>query len=323
MARLSQVLIKQEAYGASASTPAVNLAYGGQNGYSPVLQEWVSNTQYVRRNLVAVLLEAPKIFQYLPNPEKWVQALRSLVELHPVRIEGLNAGLTVETAETPVGGAGEMMRTFTNVTRARTDVTFAYSSDLYGRPIQTFLENYIRYAMMDPETKTALAGTIENYPGDMLADMFTFSAIFFEPTPESRKVHQAWLVTNMFPVTTGDIIGKRDLTSASSVEELSINVGGIAQYGLGPVALAQKLLDRMNFSKANPFFNSAFLTDEESDVQAASKNYDSEMEHMANSTVGTQANPLDTGFVAGIENVNANSFSGGTNEPINTAPSSP
>lgn len=323
MARLSQVLIKSESYGASASTPAVNLAYGGQNGYTPVLQEWVSNSQYVRKNLIVMLLEAPKIFQYLPNPDKWVQALRSLVELHPVRVEGLNAGLTVEFGEVPVGGAGEMMRAPTNTTRARTDVTFTYSSDLYGRPIQIFLENYIRYGIMDPETKTALAGTIDNYPGDMLADMFTFSAIFFEPTVDGRKVHQAWLVTNMFPVTTGDIKGARDLNSASSVDELSINVGGIAQYGMGPVKLAQKLLDQVAFNKANPFFNSAFLTDPDSDVLAATKGYMTETNHMADSTVGTAASPLDTGFVSGIEGKNAVSFAGSTTEPINLAPSSP
>jgi hypothetical protein len=305
MARIPQVLMKNKAWSASEPTPQVDLAYGGQFGWTPVLTEWVSNQAYIRRNLVCVLLEAPRLFQKMPDPPKWVQTLRSLVELHPLRIEGLNAGLTVETAEHAVGGAGEMQREFTNVTRARTDVTFTYSSDKYGNPIQTFLDAWIRYGMMDPDTKTALMGTIDSYDGDMLADMYSFSAVFFEPTPEGRKVHRAWVVTNMFPVTTGDIIGKRDLTSASEISELSINVGGIAQYGNGAVALAQKLLDAMNFNGANPMFMHNVLDDESADVKAANKNFQTNMEQMAKAVLGTAASPLDTGFVSAIEGKNA------------------
>jgi hypothetical protein len=315
--------MKNNAWGASEASPQTDLAWGGQHGWTPMLNEWVSNQAYVRRNLVCVLLEAPRIFQYMPEPAKWVQTLRSLVELHPLRIEGLNAGLTVETTDHAVGGAGEMQREFTNVTRARTDVTFTYSSDKYGNPIQTFLDAWIRYGMMDPDTKTALAGTISDAPGDMLADMYSFSAIFFEPTPEGRKVHRAWIVTNMFPTTTGDIIGKRDLTSASEISELSINVGGIAQYGNGPVQVAQKLLDAMNFTGANPFFMQGFITDESSDVKAASKDFKTNMELVGTNAVGTAADPLNKSFVSEIENRGAVTGNGEPLSPRNPAPSSP
>lgn len=304
MARITTALLDNKGYGTLYQQPMVDLTYGGQHGWQPVLAEWVNNQAYVRRNIVAILLEAPKFFKYMPNPEKWVQTLKSLVELHPLRIEGLNAGLEVETAEHAVGGAGEMQREFTNVTRARSDVTFAYASDKYGNPIQSFLESWITYGMMDPNTKTALAGTLPGFPGDMLADMYTMSVLFFEPDPTHRKVVRAWVTTNLFPTSTGEIIGKRDLTSASEVSELSINFGGISSYNLGARLMAQELLDNINITDANPWITPSYIAGrQDADVEAAGKGYDQEAEWVKDNQVGS---PTNTGATTTIENLNSN-----------------
>ena len=153
------------------------LTYGGQHGWAPNLTEWVSNQAYVRRNLVCVLLEAPRFFTLMPDPAKWVSTLKSLLELHCRSIEGFNAALTVDTDEHPVGGAGEMQQEVINVTRARTEPSFTFV-EKYGRPIQTFIQHWVQYALMDPETKYALVGTLEKKPEDLLADWFSCSALF-------------------------------------------------------------------------------------------------------------------------------------------------
>lgn len=270
MARVTQALLEGKAFSKGATQPMLDLSYGGQMGFSPDLREWVSNQAYVRRHVFCLLLEAPAAFTKLAdrNPELWVRNLRSLVELHPKRIEGLNAGLTVETAETPVGGGGEMQQEFTDVKQARSEPVFTWD-EKYGMPIQTFLRNWITYALMDPNSKVANVGTLgTNAPTDMLADQYAASMIFIEPDPTHRKVLKAWLCTNMFPLETGDIVGSRDLTSAMNLQELSIRFSAITQYGLGVNTFAQKLLDNINITNANPYLRPAFIDKISNDVSA-------------------------------------------------------
>jgi hypothetical protein len=204
--------------------------------------------------------------------------------LHCRSIEGFNAALTVDTDEHPVGGAGEMQQEVINVTRARTEPSFTFV-EKYGRPIQTFIQHWIQYALMDPETKYALVGTLENKPEDLLADWFSCSALFFEPDPIHRKVVQAWVTTNMFPKETGEIVGKRDLTSASEILNLTIPFTGISQYGLGVNLFAQKILDGININNANPYLRPSHLQSISSDVAAATEGYKKNAEDLGSSAV--------------------------------------
>ena len=96
MARLENAILGNTGYGQYAEAPMVNLVNGGQNGPMPDIGQYVSSSSYVRRSLIAILIEAPRGFQDLENPEAYVEALKALVELHPKSIEGLNATLTVE-----------------------------------------------------------------------------------------------------------------------------------------------------------------------------------------------------------------------------------
>lgn len=281
MARLTDALLDNKAFSRGNSQPMLDLTMGGQMGFAPDLTEWVSNQAYVRRNVFCLLLEAPRFFRYLPEPEKWVATLRSLVELHPKTIEGLNAGLTVEVAETPVGGGGEMQEEFTDVKRARTQPVFTFD-EKYGMPIQTFIREWITQGLMDPDSKVANVGTLAgDRPKDMLADMYSMTCAFIEPDPTHRKVMKSWITTNMFPKGTGDIIGKRDLTSASEILTLNIEFTGVSQFNLGTNALAQKLLDNININNANPYLRPAFIQSIAPDVEAQAKGYRAHAENLS------------------------------------------
>ena len=284
MARLTEALLQQKAFGSNANQPMLDLTYGGQQGWAPNLKEWISNQAYVRRNLVCILLESPKFFTLMPDPDKWVSTLKSLVELHARSIEGFNAALTVDVDSHPVGGAGELQDEVINVTRARTEPSFTFI-EKYGRPIQTFIQHWIEYALMNPETKYALLGTLENKPDDMLADWFSMSCLFFEPDPTHSKIVQAWVTTNMYPKETGEITGKRDLTSASEILTLTIPFTGISQYGLGVNLFAQKILDTINHTKANPYLRPSFVDSISSDVAKAAEGYKKGIEDLGNSAV--------------------------------------
>lgn len=273
MSRNADSLITGRAFARGSQSEVLNPVYGGQMGFAPDLREYVNNAAYVQRNLIPILVEAPRFFQYFDEPQKWVDCLRAMVELHPRSIEGLQDALKVDVDSTPVGGAGEIQQEFTNVTRPRSDPIFTWD-EKYGRPFFNLLRYWITYGLMDPATKVANIGTLAgNRPTDMLPDQYAMTMMFIEPDPLHRYVNKSWLITNMFPMDTGDSTGKRDLTTALSLQSMSIPFTALTQVGAGVDAVAQRFLDAINITNANPHQRAAFIQAIAADVAAAPKGY--------------------------------------------------
>lgn len=303
MARLANAILQNtSAFAQGHNSPMLDLQNGGQMGFTPNYSQWVSNQQYIRKNLICLLIEAPVGFQYLSNPDVWVGTLRALVELHAIRITGLNARLTVEVAETPVGGGGNMQQDPTNVTRERSVPQFSWN-EKYGMPVNMFHQGWITNLIMDPDTKFANVATLPTGdvnsaggpPTDMLADMYTATMIFIEPDPNHTRVVKSWLVTNMFPLSTGDIAGARDLTAANENLQIEITYAGIAQYGLGVDAFAQQLLTSISLAGANPYTENAFVQAIEAVVSATTTGYQNEVAQIAAQQVDPVSQTLATG----------------------------
>lgn len=287
MSRLTDALLGSSAFGVGANQPMLDPTYGGWFGFAPVMKEWISNQAYMRRNLVPILLEAPKFFQLMPNPEKWVSCLRSIVELHAKTWEGFNGGLTAEFDEHPAGGGGEMQQELTDVKRARTEPSMTIV-EKYGMPVQTLLHHWMTYGMMDPDAKFALANTLEgNQPDDMLADWFTMTMAFIEPCPMHKRAVKTWITTNMMPKTTGEIIGKRDLNSPSEISTLTIDWTGLSVFNLGSNAAGQLLLDGINMTNANPYLRPAWINAVAAEVEDAVNGYRSNVETLGGEAVTT------------------------------------
>lgn len=285
MSRLSDAIVSG-AYTRDIDRPILDLKYGGQGGWSPNLTEWVSNQAYVSRPMFTILLEAPKMFSVMPDSEKWYSSLKALLELHPRTIEGMNAGIKVDTDDHPIGGSLEVQQEVVNVTRERSQPKFTFV-EKYGRPIQTFLEYWIRYGLMDPETKFALLSTLGKADvKDMLADWYSATCLFIVPDPMHKRVDKAWVTTNMYPLGNGDITGKRDLTTSQEILTLDVEFSGISQYGLGVNQFAQTILDNINTLNADPFMKPSFITKISPDVDAANTNgYKSGLEKSAKDVV--------------------------------------
>jgi len=285
MTRLTDAILQTStSYAQGHGAPMVDLQYGGQMGYAPDLAEWVSNQAYVRRNLICLLVEAPKGFSLLPNPESWIATLRALVELHPLSIDGLNAGLEVEFASNPVGGGGQQQEDFTDVKETQSKPVFRWG-EKYGMPIATFFRGWITNLMMDPNTKFANVATLANKPTDMLSDQSAATMIFIEPDPTHTKVVKSWLITNMMPQGTGEITGRRDLTQANETPTYDISFTGIAQYGIGVDQFAQQLLDGISLTGANPQLRPAFVDAITADILAAKKGYSNEVQALASASI--------------------------------------
>lgn len=272
MGRLTDALMTG-AYVRNVDRPVLDLKYGGQQGWSPNLAEWVSNQAYVTRPLICIVLEVPRIFTVMPDSAKWIASCKSLFETHAKSIDGFNAGLKVDFDSHTVGGAGEIQEEVINVTRETSTPKFTFV-EKYGRPIQTFLEYWIRYGLMDPEAKFALISTLTNSQvTDLLADWFTATCLFIEPDPMHRNVSKAWLTTNMMPKGTGDITAKRDLSSSQELVTLDIEFTGLSQYGTGVNFFAQNILKNINITHADPNMRPSYADKISPDVEAAERGY--------------------------------------------------
>ena len=127
---------------------------------------------------------------------------------------------------------------------------------------------------MDPETKYALISTLfdkNDTKSDLfdtlkiggkdtfLANWYSATCLFMEPDPTHRNVLRSWITTNMFPTSTGDIIGKRNLKDDGEVSTLAITFTGISQFNVGSNIYAQKVLDTISTKGANPLLKTAFV----------------------------------------------------------------
>lgn len=257
MSRIKEaILAKDTAY--AGNSPVLDLSKGGQNGYMAQLgmvdkdgkhyDAWISNQAYVKRNIIPVVLDYPKFFDFLKEKEKFISAYKALIELHPLTIDGLSSGLTVEVDEHAVGGAGEMQEEITNVTMARSSLSFTFKEKA-GKAIQKFLDFIIRYGYMDPYTKKPLVSQfiddMDKIGGAYTPDFYTGTVIFIEPDVLHKEVVDAWLCTNMFFKSNGERTGKRDVHTAGEAPELTIESSAITMNNDAVLKLANEILGKL------------------------------------------------------------------------------
>ena len=234
------ILQANNVYAGSSAT--FDLKYGGQQGFMPnigmmgpdgkLYGEWISNHAYVKRNIIPVLLQAPRFFDFMPDGNRFISAWKALLEKHPLTIDGLSSGLKVDSDEHPIGGAGEMQEEVTNVTRERSTPSFTFQEKA-GRAIQKLLGIIIRYGMMDPDTKKPLVANYfksnNDYRSLYTPDFYTSTMLFIEPDITHRHAQNAWLCSNMFPKSDGDNTGKMDKKAGGELLSLSIEFSAITQ----------------------------------------------------------------------------------------------
>jgi len=269
MSRHKDTLLGKVGPGEESLVPMVNLGLGGQNAFRSDLRYFHANTDYVRRNVIAKIIEFPTGFALLPGAKYYQNALKGIVEMYAQSWTGLNKTLTVNSGETAVSGAGEMQQTPTKVTRARSTPTMEIP-EKYGLGVQTTFTKWITELIMDPDSQVpgiSLRGG--QGPTDLLPDVYSMTVLFFEPDPTFTKVQRAWLIGNMYPMSAGEDTGRRDKTQDGETVTLSIEFTGLQQVGLGVNQFAQKILDSMNKTGTNPNLAPAFVNTVDPTVAAA------------------------------------------------------
>jgi len=280
---MQNTILGNRAYGQGSQAPMVNLQVGGQQGPMTDFVGYAANSSYVRRNIICQLVAAPRGFRDLDNPEIWEQTLKSLVELHPKSIEGLQSTLTVEHVENAVGGAGEMQQDVSNVTRARSTPTFVWN-EKYGMPVRAFLEGWVQMLIMDPTTKAPGIIATGKRPSDLLPDYNGATMLFFEPDPTFTKVSKAWLCTNMRPNNqVAENTGRRDLTQGGESLDYNVEFTALTQVGTRVTEFAQARLTAMSLNGMNPNFQNAFVNEIDPYVRNTDNGYAEQLAKVATS----------------------------------------
>ena len=278
MARLKNTILGNMAFNSGRQGQAamvdLSLQKAGQYGYQPHFESYVSNTGYTPKNVIAILIEAPRGYRYLPDQDKWIATLKALIETQSKNITGLRRGVNVEFADRPVGGAGHMQSDPTNVTEEQSTPTHVWD-ERYGAAIQLFWSQHIRYLIMDPTTKQPGLMNLDgvDQPEDALADMFSFTTLYIEPDPLRRGVVWAWLGTNMQPTTSGILESQMDPTTGQPVPEISIEFKGMYVSNAGVRQFAQTILDNFNYVNAGPMQRPAFVDAINAEVKDANNGY--------------------------------------------------
>lgn len=280
MPRLRDTLLGPVGQAQFTLAPMVDARQGAQNGFQKNIGAYVSNANYVKRNLIVLLLEAPAGFRDIDPTGTLTGTLKAMFEEHAQSWEGLNQTLTAEFNETPVGGAGEVQQDLINMRRERSQPQITVP-EKYGKPFSQLHRLWMTGIMMDPESKFPTVVNDQNRPTDLLPDYMAATAIFIEPDPTHSFPVEAWLCANMMPESSGDITGRRDKTQAHEVPQLSITYTALTMVGTGVLQFAQMLMDQMNLTGLNPNTRPAFLDAIDADVASQRTGYIDEVNNAA------------------------------------------
>lgn len=279
------ILSKEQGFHNSSNATMVNPIRAGQMGYATALKYIHSSTPYVPRPLIFIVVKTPTVFDSFPDPEVWHATGKALWETLPKMIDGAKATVSHDYVDTPAGGAGELMHAPSKSKRERSDPSMTLV-ELAGKPINAFLDGYIRYGIQDPEAGIPLVSTItEDGPTDLLSDTTGFTVMAIEPDPTGRLVQMAYLWTNLMPQSAGEVSNSRDITTGGQIREYNIQWTCFQQVGAGVNDYAQTLLDELRLSGADPSRREAMFTEIDANVQRGEGGYREGIAELADSQV--------------------------------------
>jgi len=258
MAKIAdRYLEKHKAYN-NSDVRIPDLRHGGQFGYAPNLSEVISTTPFTRY---------PGMFNILPDGDIWKKTLKFLIEVHPKSVTGFNATITLTTASVPIDPSGAEMTPVNDATIEHSKITYTYPMDFVGEPIKAYMREFIRLGIWDPILNRPLISTLglDNVPDDWTLDMYSWDIIAIEPDVHFRHAVKAWEMFGCHFLTSGPIVGSKDPLNAKNVDELSFESTGTDESNYGTRAVAQKIMNEIKITDANPYNVKSALTDEQLD----------------------------------------------------------
>jgi hypothetical protein len=262
---------QNKAYAKNALPPVLNMAVQGNQGYLTEMQYYPSATDYIRKPLIIKVLQAPAGLMMLPNGSAYVAAYKNLIENWMQSWQGFNRTLSVNTQETQLGNAGEVFQTPSRVARARSQISSTVV-EKDNMPVIRFLEDMVRYLIMDPDTGHPLLSGVSEQFTDQLADIYGGTILAWEPDKTFKKVQKAWLITNFWPhQDIGENTGNRQLQTDGETLTYNLNWTGWQKVGYAVDKLAQGFMDAVRVTGIDPQYQKNFIEAVDSNVAAISQ----------------------------------------------------
>lgn len=262
----------QVAYNRGGASNMVDMAKAGSRVFAPDLANLASNSPYVRRNVIAFLIEAPRFFRLHPQGDLLTAGLKAFIETHTRTIDGLNQQIQVDSGTSPFGGSGENIHVPINVTRAPSTPTHG-AWELQGRAITKFVKWWITWGIGDENTKVPLITTLPSFNETIArghdATFYGATVLYVEPDATMTQVVSAWLCTNMYPSATPPWEGSKDAGQLGQQQEVNIEFNALTDVSEGTEEFARRMLQRINLAGLNPNDNPVYWENIHADVSKA------------------------------------------------------
>lgn len=236
--------------GLAPNALGANVARSGQLGIGIRPTQLDGATPAVLNPVVCIVLQTPQMWHPWPKLQEFC---RALLETHAKSVTGIDFGYTVNTEEMVIGHDGQSMKVPTRTARGQVNPTFTFQ-EYTGNVVFNFFKMWMMH-IQHPDTNMSLLGA--NISDRSLIPAWTMSAysasmlcIQYDPTGLPDRIIDACIITNMFPLETGDIGFERSINQTKIVER-SINMSGIVQHHDNINELAYRVADVLQLHRIN------------------------------------------------------------------------
>ena len=235
--------------GTTDASSIADIDYGAQLGFGPNLPNLDGATPLVLSPIVGIVTHIPTMFAGIDGAPN---TIKSLFERHPKQINGIDFGITLGTAETPVGQDGQMMHIPTDAKRTPVNPSFVWQ-ELQGNLVWNMIKTWI-YMIRHPDTQASMLSSmnLNSSMAPMLASVYTMTLCFiqFDTTFRPENIIDAFFITNMFPTETGMGGFKREIAHSEPIDR-TVAFTGIVQHNRNTKAVAQTMASMIGLHRAN------------------------------------------------------------------------
>lgn len=228
--------------GAGSNDLVSNITFSGQLGSGIRFTKLDGATPAVFNPTVCIVLNTPSMWQRYPKAQ---EMLRAIIETHATSITGIDFGYTLETAETIVGHDGQTLKVPTRTTRSGVDPAIEVP-EYPGMPVYNLFKQWM-FDIQHPDTnasilpskmqgdeytmdQTGASSNFQDMPGWFVsAYSMSMIVIQYDPSGLPDRIYDAAIITNMYPVSIGDVGFQRQL-GTTEMKTRSITFTGLVQH---------------------------------------------------------------------------------------------
>lgn len=244
-----KILQNMSALGITDTAYVVNTNIGGQLGLGIRAPYMDAASPLVLNPVVPVVLHTPGMYA---GNEKMMFILKNLVECYSKSISGIDLEYTADTDDTPVGHDGQNMSVPKKTKRTSINPSFTYQ-ELLGNPVWNVHRKWMT-DFSDPDTNFSYIGFEGNL--NIVPSDYSMSVLFiqYDLTGRPDNIIDAFIVSNMFPQSTGPLGSEKNIGDSKLIER-NINYTGIIHHNETIREMAREVATAMNIHKIKYFKN--------------------------------------------------------------------